>query len=457
MVIGVETAGLVLGSIPLLLAGLEFYAKGIAVTKRCFRYKEQFQNLIRELSTENVICTNNINLLLVGVVRSKDMAEFLANPCGDLWKDAHFDQKLKQRLGSSFDSYIATIQEISRTTTAFQQRLKLNASGKPQFTDEEMFRKYYKRLEFSIRKADYDDLMAILRRANTSLSQLTTQSISLENMQNSCKLEKQPTPRFNAIHGCAQGFSSALTSSWKCHCHADHSVSLRLEPRFDDVQSDDDDIDDGEESMRHPFHVIFRYGHDSSQMGCSTIDPGRPWAWEEADVRITVEKKMDATTPSTVTPRAKHNAKVRFASQAKNAVRAALQPEANLRPIQDLCAAISTLQTSQRDACLSLLAHEYAKQKYGILIYPSRERPTETDSWSTSTLQIGEAMSEFNTADRLVDELYNEAGGKYSDAVRRCIRCDFDRRANSLEDLGFQQAVYEGVVAQLKENFDFLY
>ena len=43
-------------------------------------------------------------------------------------------------------------------------------------------------------------------------------------------------------------------------------------------------------------------------------------------------------------------------------------------------------------------------------------------------------MSGWNTADRLVEELYSEAGAKYSDAVRRCIRCDFDRRATSLDD-----------------------
>jgi hypothetical protein len=134
MVTGVETAGLVLGSIPLILASLEFYSKGIAATKRCLRYKEQFLNLVNELSTENAICTNNINLLLVGVVKPKHMAEFLMNPNGDRWKDAQFDQRLKQRLGNSYDSYIATIEEINKTATIFKQRLKLDASGKVRIT-----------------------------------------------------------------------------------------------------------------------------------------------------------------------------------------------------------------------------------------------------------------------------------------------------------------------------------
>lgn len=55
------------------------------------------------------------------------------------------------------------------------------------------------------------------------------------------------------------------------------------------------------------------------------------------------------------------------------------------------------------------------------------------------------------TADRLVEnELEFEAGKRYSDAVRRCIRCDFDRKDMSLDNESFQQAVYGGVVGLLE-------
>jgi len=37
---GIEVAGLVLGAIPLILAGLQFYGEGINVTKRYWKYKE---------------------------------------------------------------------------------------------------------------------------------------------------------------------------------------------------------------------------------------------------------------------------------------------------------------------------------------------------------------------------------------------------------------------------------
>ena len=57
------------------------------------------------------------------------------------------------------------------------------------------------------------------------------------------------------------------------------------------------------------------------------------------------------------------------------------------------------------------------------------------------------------TVERLVDEeIALEAGQLYSDAVRWCIRCDFNRTNMSLDDQEFQQAVYEGVVAPLEKT-----
>ncbi|KAL9116231.1 MAG: hypothetical protein Q9227_000602 [Pyrenula ochraceoflavens] len=55
-------------------------------------------------------------------------------------------------------------------------------------------------------------------------------------------------------------------------------------------------------------------------------------------------------------------------------------------------------------------------------------------------------------ADRLVEDVYQKWGSRYGDAVRRCIRCDFDRRGASLEDEDFQSAVYDGVVSLLEDD-----
>ena len=58
------------------------------------------------------------------------------------------------------------------------------------------------------------------------------------------------------------------------------------------------------------------------------------------------------------------------------------------------------------------------------------------------------------TADRLVDEIEFQAGKRYSEAVRRCVRCDFDRKDLSLDSESFQQAMYNGVVALLERTWE---
>ena len=57
------------------------------------------------------------------------------------------------------------------------------------------------------------------------------------------------------------------------------------------------------------------------------------------------------------------------------------------------------------------------------------------------------------TAERLIEnEIEFEAEKGYSDAVRRCVRCDFDRSDMSLDKETFQRAVYEGVVKLLEQT-----
>lgn len=59
----------------------------------------------------------------------------------------------------------------------------------------------------------------------------------------------------------------------------------------------------------------------------------------------------------------------------------------------------------------------------------------------------------FSDADRLVDQVYDQAGKRYGDAVRRCIRCGrFDRRDASLEDDAFRRTVFDNVIAVLEED-----
>lgn len=55
------------------------------------------------------------------------------------------------------------------------------------------------------------------------------------------------------------------------------------------------------------------------------------------------------------------------------------------------------------------------------------------------------------TAERLIKtDIEFEAGKRYADVVRRCIRCDFDRMDSNLGDESFQRAVFDKVVTPLE-------
>ena len=80
---------------------------------------------------------------------------------------------------------------------------------------------------------------------------------------------------------------------------------------------------------------------------------------------------------------------------------------------------------------------------------PFRTLSTQEDDTINRALP---ELSEFFTATRLLDRVSSEAGRKWSDAIRRCIRCDFDIADSSLENEDFRRAVFQGVVVPLEED-----
>jgi hypothetical protein len=92
--------------------------------------------------------------------------------------------------------------------------------------------------------SDYKDLMGRLRHANETLYRMTTQTSHIAAHQASVTAQSKYSPNFRVVKERAESFYSALRSDWKCPCQADHSVSLRLEPRMEDSPSDDDEDDE---------------------------------------------------------------------------------------------------------------------------------------------------------------------------------------------------------------------
>lgn len=287
------------------------------------------------------------------------MAEFLANPGGDRWKDPQFEYKLRKRLGTTYDVYIDIMGELRTSIDNFGQRLKLDLDGKPRFSDEKKFRMYYETLKFSLKKTDYDSSMTAIRRANTSLDRITSQRLSLQNLQTMYNSKRRSKPKFSTIHKHARGFHDALQFGWKCSCLSKHGVHLRLEHRIDNEDNEESDEDD---AMNEPFHVIFQYENPGlvSRSPPSPFLVNEVWSWKEADVRVTLKE------PSNIKTATKKS--VHFARQSREAVHVVLAQNQIIEPIQCLCAAISSLQEPRTSVYLSILADESTKIKHGITL-----------------------------------------------------------------------------------------
>lgn len=67
---GFEIAGAVLAGLPLVIAALQYYAKGMGTAKRWHRYQPGLRSLVDLIDTEQTIFSNTIEQLLTGLVRS---------------------------------------------------------------------------------------------------------------------------------------------------------------------------------------------------------------------------------------------------------------------------------------------------------------------------------------------------------------------------------------------------
>jgi hypothetical protein len=129
---GLEIAGVVLGSLPLVISALEHYAEGIHTAKRYWRYKTELRSLILQIDTERGIFINTLEQLLGGLVGIEHMTDFLANPGGKVWQNV--DVQLKSRLRSAYEVYFGNVSGMARALKRIREKLALDPdTGKVRF------------------------------------------------------------------------------------------------------------------------------------------------------------------------------------------------------------------------------------------------------------------------------------------------------------------------------------
>ena len=132
MLTGVEVAGLVLGSIPLLVSALEHYAEGVSTIEKWWRFERELSTIKRLLTAEQVVFQGTCERLLDGLVPPSELDDLIDNAGGSKW-NKDLDTGLRKRLGRSYSSFNDCVEDMYRVINELKSRLDLDPEGKVGF------------------------------------------------------------------------------------------------------------------------------------------------------------------------------------------------------------------------------------------------------------------------------------------------------------------------------------
>lgn len=127
---GFEIAGVVLGSIPLVISALEHYMDGVNTIQSFRSYKRVLRRLILTLQTEHVGLQNVCEKLLVGIAPQTCIEEMIDDPFGELWRENEVFNKLRLRLWRSFKVFDETVRDMREAIQEMMDKLNLGPNGK---------------------------------------------------------------------------------------------------------------------------------------------------------------------------------------------------------------------------------------------------------------------------------------------------------------------------------------
>jgi hypothetical protein len=123
MVTGVETAGLVLASLPLAVSLVEHYRSGLKPFKDLRHFHREFRSHAVQVGAQHAIFRLNLDKLLRQIVPAAEAELLMKNPGGLAWSDAQLEETFKRRLGESYGPIMDNIAEINRVMDKLKKGL----------------------------------------------------------------------------------------------------------------------------------------------------------------------------------------------------------------------------------------------------------------------------------------------------------------------------------------------
>ncbi|CAG7564734.1 unnamed protein product [Fusarium equiseti] len=225
---GFEVAGIVLGSLPLLITALQAYCNFM---EDWGKIPSELKSLNRQLTTERTKLYNVCSLLISDVIPQRNIDPMLQNPFGPLWRIPGTNDRIRRRLWDSYDPFQQAMSEIQEALESITRRLRVQISqtGGVEWVNKGRMTREFKRLLYRLRRDDYEDDIAVISKGISDLESLAKLSIRLKPSR-----KKQSRGKFfKVLRDLSTSVYRALCSS--ILCNHPHDVSLELSSRFIEV------------------------------------------------------------------------------------------------------------------------------------------------------------------------------------------------------------------------------
>ncbi|KAK0665312.1 hypothetical protein QBC41DRAFT_367684 [Cercophora samala] len=223
---GLEIAGAVLGSIPILISALERYGDAASAFRRQRKYKSELDYLKRNLQTERVKLQNVLEKLINGLVSSAQLEAMIKDPDGNEWKTESIQRKVKARLCESYEPFERNVEGVNLALQEMEQKLGTQNDGKVS---------EFRRGIFTLKRAAFDDLLKKIREGVSNLEKLTDQGIDLE----PSRRVRSQGKLLQILRNLSNSLYRALQLSLPCGCQ--HDLGMKLERRAFDIALEHDE------------------------------------------------------------------------------------------------------------------------------------------------------------------------------------------------------------------------
>ena len=129
MLSGIEIAGVILATFPLIISALEHYENGFQVIKEWIRFRGEFATFLNAMVRQKIFFRQNIEELLSPIISSEyEMSLLLDQPGGRAWADNELNEKLRRRLPGKYEyvCYTTTVSYILEILEKLKAKLRIS-------------------------------------------------------------------------------------------------------------------------------------------------------------------------------------------------------------------------------------------------------------------------------------------------------------------------------------------